>query len=289
MRVCKHNHIQKFLNWAGTENLTPSNVLPVNKTILCNYATTFAGRTAGGTACAHISAIKGWTLHKGKAWLGGERLNAIFNGVEHRAPPSSFRNPRTPVKEAYLTFLHTNLILDGTKAADLMFFGQLHAGEVLPDSPNLPRYNPRQHPLVSDLGQPNNLGTCSLKLPSTKTAGSRGETAFITPQHSPACPLAALAEHIRVNCLGPGNPLFAYRDEVDVLRCLTRDKCVNRCNKIWGPRGIPRITGHCFRIGGTTHYLCRGVPPDVVKALGHWKLDMFLTPFPAAIPFSLVH
>ncbi|KAE9388839.1 hypothetical protein BT96DRAFT_1025285 [Gymnopus androsaceus JB14] len=111
-------------------------------------------------AHAHISAIKGWILHKGKALLGGEHLNSMLNGVKQRAPPSSFINPRTPVKEAYLIFLHTDLSLDGTKgkeftisaAADLIFFRQMHAGEVLPDSPNLSHYKPRQHPLISDLG-----------------------------------------------------------------------------------------------------------------------------------------
>ncbi|KAE9389434.1 hypothetical protein BT96DRAFT_769405, partial [Gymnopus androsaceus JB14] len=83
----------------------PSDVLPANKTVLCNYTTTFTGCMVGGTACAHISAIKSWTLHKVKARLSGKHLNAILNGVEWKAPPSSFRNPRTPVKEAHLVFL----------------------------------------------------------------------------------------------------------------------------------------------------------------------------------------
>ncbi|KAE9391012.1 hypothetical protein BT96DRAFT_750271, partial [Gymnopus androsaceus JB14] len=129
-RVRKHNYVQKFLDWAGRERLTPNNVLPANETILCNYAATFAGHTAGGTARAHISAIKGWTLHKSQPWLGGTHLESILNGVERRAPPSSFRAPRSPVKESYLVFLHTDLNLDGTNgkehaiaaATDLMFF-----------------------------------------------------------------------------------------------------------------------------------------------------------------------
>ncbi|KAE9389435.1 hypothetical protein BT96DRAFT_767999, partial [Gymnopus androsaceus JB14] len=70
--------------------------------------------------------------------------------------------------------------------------------------------------------------------------------------------------------------LFTYRDDLGDLHCLTWEECVNRCNEIWRPRGVPKISGHCFRIGGTTHYLCRGVPPDIVKALGCWKSDAFL-------------
>ncbi|KAK0231382.1 hypothetical protein IW262DRAFT_1262014, partial [Armillaria fumosa] len=34
-------------------------------------------------------------------------------------------------------------------------------------------------------------------------------------------------------------------------------------------------TGHCFHIGGTTHYLVNGINPDIVKVLGRWKSDVF--------------
>ncbi|KAE9384542.1 hypothetical protein BT96DRAFT_761894, partial [Gymnopus androsaceus JB14] len=278
--VRKHNYVQKFLNWAAGERLTPREVLPATKTILCNYAATFAGRTAGGTARAHMSAIKGWTVHKGHPWLGGECLNSILTGVERRAPPSLFRTPRVPVKESHLELLYTDMNLDGDNgkelaivaAAAMMFYSQLHAGEVLPDSSDPSRYNPCEHPLVSD-----NQGTCSLKLPSTKTSRNRGKSASIASQESIAYLLIATEKHIRFNRLVPGDPLFAYCDQQEVLHCLTCSNVVNRCNEIWGPRDVPKISGHCFRIGGTTHYLCRGVPPDVVKALGHWKSDAFLT------------
>ncbi|KAE9384128.1 hypothetical protein BT96DRAFT_842736, partial [Gymnopus androsaceus JB14] len=277
--------VQRFLNWAASEKLTPSKVLPATETTLCNYAATFAGHTAGGTARAHISAIKGWTIHKGQPWFGGECLNSVLNGVERRAPPSSFRTPRVPVKESHLELLYAHMDLDGddgkelaiVAAAAMMFYGQLRAGEVLPDSSDLSCYNPREHPIVSDLGEPNDQGTCSLRLPSTKTSRNRGESASIASQESIACPIIATERHIKFNHLGPGDPLFAYRDQQDTLHCLTCSNVVDRCNEIWGPSDIPKISGHCFRIGGTTHYLCRGVPPDVVKALGHWKSDTFLT------------
>ncbi|KAE9383759.1 hypothetical protein BT96DRAFT_784115, partial [Gymnopus androsaceus JB14] len=109
--VRKHNYVQKFLNWAATEKLTPSEVLPASEIVLSNYAATFAGRTAGGTARAHISAVKSWTIHKGHPWLGGDQLNSILNGVERRAPPSSFRTPRAPVKESHLELLYAHMNL----------------------------------------------------------------------------------------------------------------------------------------------------------------------------------
>ena len=41
-------------------------------------------------------------------------------------------------------------------------------------------------------------------------------------------------------------------------------------------KGYPRISGHCFRIGGTTFYLISGVPPDMVKKFGRWRSQAFL-------------
>lgn len=179
-RVRKHNYIQKFLDWAAKENLTPNDILPANETILCNYAATFAGQTAGGTARAHISAIKGWTLHKGHPWFGSNRLNSVLSGVKRRAPPSLFRAPRAPVKESYLRLLHSNLTLNGSDgkesatfaAATLMFYGQLRAGEVLTDSPLLSRFNAQKHPRVCDLGQPIIKAPAPYSYPAPRQAGT---------------------------------------------------------------------------------------------------------------------
>ncbi|KAF9222759.1 hypothetical protein BS17DRAFT_656672, partial [Gyrodon lividus] len=57
---------------------------------------------------------------------------------------------------------------------------------------------------------------------------------------------------------------------------LTWKKFLMCCNLIWTSKGIPVSAGHSFRIGSTTELLLAGVPPDIVKALGHWSLDTFL-------------
>ncbi|KAG1731795.1 hypothetical protein EDD22DRAFT_788407, partial [Suillus occidentalis] len=57
---------------------------------------------------------------------------------------------------------------------------------------------------------------------------------------------------------------------------LTKQKLLTRCNTIWLLAGFKSVTGHSFWIGGTTEMLLSGVPPDVVKALGHWSSDTFL-------------
>ncbi|QRV93567.1 hypothetical protein RhiJN_21585 [Ceratobasidium sp. AG-Ba] len=70
--------------------------------------------------------------------------------------------------------------------------------------------------------------------------------------------------------------LFVYKTGRDgCLRALTKEHFLKFTNKIWSPMGYPRVTGHCFRIGGTTELLLGGVPPDLVKAMGRWKSDAF--------------
>jgi hypothetical protein len=65
--------------------------------------------------------------------------------------------------------------------------------------------------------------------------------------------------------LSPTGPILLYKKPF-----------LARCNSILAANGLGRITGHCFRIGGTTELLMVGVHPDAVKKLGRWKSDAFL-------------
>jgi site-specific recombinase XerD len=82
--------------------------------------------------------------------------------------------------------------------------------------------------------------------------------------------------HVTVNNIPSDQPLFSYRNDKGRLVCLSRRKFLQRCNNVWKKHGVPSITGHSFRIGGTTHLLIAGVNPDVVQAMGRWNSDVFL-------------
>ncbi|KAF9224483.1 hypothetical protein BS17DRAFT_641968, partial [Gyrodon lividus] len=88
-------------------------------------------------------------------------------------------------------------------------------------------------------------------------------------------PIAAINNHLNINKIPPNLPLFSYLSTRG-WRCLTKKILLACCNSIWLAAGIPAITGHSFRIGGTTELLLTGVPPDIVKALGRWSSDAFL-------------
>ncbi|EJD42361.1 hypothetical protein AURDEDRAFT_45509, partial [Auricularia subglabra TFB-10046 SS5] len=70
--------------------------------------------------------------------------------------------------------------------------------------------------------------------------------------------------------------LFSYRDRDDKLVPLTKRAFLGRLNEIWAAAGMQTVSGHCFRIGGTTALLKLGVDTDVVKMCGRWKSDSFL-------------
>ncbi|KAF5378464.1 hypothetical protein D9615_007028 [Tricholomella constricta] len=152
------------------------------------------------------------------------------------------------------------------------FWGQVRLGELLPsresdyDSSLLPRW--------SDFGIANESGSRLLHLPRTKTGGARGEEIFITRQDH-LDPIACLELHQLVNG-GHNLPLASYRSSSGSMLSLTRRKSLRRVNEVLTAEGFQPISGHCFRIGGTTHLLLAGVPPDVVRLMGRWSSDSFL-------------
>ncbi|KAE9399060.1 hypothetical protein BT96DRAFT_939721 [Gymnopus androsaceus JB14] len=135
------------------------------------------------------------------------------------------------------------------------FYGQLRGGEILPQSSDPADFNPSELPTVKDLKAPNENGDRKLRLPKTKTKQSRGEEVVYSPQPGRTSPTRAWREHIRVNRLARMTLLWHIGTRMANSR-----------------HNIPRMTGHCFRIGATTHYLVQGIPPDIVKMLGRLEV-----------------
>ncbi|KAE9402039.1 hypothetical protein BT96DRAFT_817094 [Gymnopus androsaceus JB14] len=284
-RQRKLQYTAEFLVWAANRGLTEEDVLLPSENTLCNFAALFARKLAGGTTKAKVSVVKSWVQRRGLAWEGGNNLRNILNGIECRAPASSFRDQRPPVKKEHLSTLFDELDLSGSCGLDHVmaavsvgcFYGQLRGGEILPQSSNPADFNPSELPTVKDLNAPNQNGDRKLRLPKTKTKQSRGKEVLLhIPRKDPDSPTRAWQEHIQVNILGPDDPLVAYWDKNNELRVLSKAVFLNQCNTVWLRHNIPHMTSHCFRIGGTTHYLVQRIPPDIVKMLGRWKSDAFL-------------
>ncbi|KAJ3770232.1 DNA breaking-rejoining enzyme [Lentinula raphanica] len=273
--------VDAFLLFAARRGLSPEDVSPPSEQFVCEFAVSFAGKVAGATARTYVSAVKKWVIRRGLVWTGGPRLDQVLKGVNRHTPDTSVQEERSPVKVEYLRMLFQDRESDEgfrrcrNAVATVLFFGQMRANEALPRSSTVESL-PNSLPRVRDLAEPNGEGARILHLPKTKTQQVHGEKVVITPNGTEVDPIRALRKHIAANRLGPDDPLFAFRNKDGGLELLSKSTFLSACNGIWSTHGIPRITGHCFRIGGTTHYLLAGVSPDVVKALGRWKSDAFL-------------
>ena len=95
-----------------------------------------------------------------------------------------------------------------------------------------------------------------------------------------ACPCSAewaFRNHLQINNNIPNTAaLFAFEDKVGKPIPMPQTWFMERCNNMWALSGLPSVTGHSFRIGGTTHLLLIGVDPFVVMVQGCWKSSAFL-------------
>lgn len=88
-------------------------------------------------------------------------------------------------------------------------------------------------------------------------------------------PITALHVHARVNKVAEHEPVACGLQGSRRI-ALTTSKLVKVFNDILKEKALPLISGHCFRIGGTTTLLLKRVPPDIVKMLVRWTSDSFL-------------
>ncbi|KAE9398388.1 hypothetical protein BT96DRAFT_799168, partial [Gymnopus androsaceus JB14] len=181
-RQRKLQYTAEFLVWAAEQGLTEEDVLPPSEATLYNFAASFAGKLAGGTAKAKVSAVKGWVQKRRLAWEGGNNLRNVLNGVERKTPASSFHDQRPPMKKEHLSTLFDELDLSGSCGLNHAmavvrpgcFYGQLRGSEILLQSFDPADFNPSHLPTVKDLKAPNKNSDRRLRLPKTKTKQSRG-------------------------------------------------------------------------------------------------------------------
>ncbi len=87
--------------------------------------------------------------------------------------------------------------------------------------------------------------------------------------------LEALLHHINTNELDPSTPIASYRTGKGYLKTIMAKSFMRRCNTIWKAVDYNKLSGHCFRIGGTTFYLIMGINPSMVRVIGRWSSEAF--------------
>ncbi|KZV97570.1 DNA breaking-rejoining enzyme, partial [Exidia glandulosa HHB12029] len=272
-----------FKQWTRAERLRWDAASSVPERVLCAYAASLAGVMSAGGASSKLAGLRFWHEQQGFDWLGSARLQRILKSVGQVAPLSSHKEQRPPVTEAMLDEALAKLSPDRpfdicvAAAALVMFWGQLRIGEALSatrtyDFDALP--TGKCVKLRGDAGGRPEQVTTALWLPRTKVERA-GVWIWLARHYND--PSYALQHHMHANGISRDDPLFAYKhDRTGDLIPLTRNAFLSRLNEIWSAAGMQKVTGHCFRIGGTTALLRAGVAPEVVKVAGRWRSDSFL-------------
>jgi hypothetical protein len=279
------SRLREFFSFCKGLGINDSDILPAKEELLMAWAASYAGRLAGKTVAAKILAIRKEHEKRGFIWQGGPLLRQLLKGIEEIRPTKSFRDKRAPVTIQILEDLNKGL--SRTSGLDiciraialLSFFCQLRIGEILPPKQDINEFNAHRYATFSNIAESTaENGACNLHLPWSKTQKARGDDVWIPRQEAPLDPIHAIHKHFIKNKLRRSHPIAAYRDENNNIVTLTRSKFIHRINSILrkARKDHPRITGHCFRIGGTTFYLVSGVPPDMVKKFGRWRSQAFL-------------
>jgi hypothetical protein len=277
-----HHGVVAFHRFCDTHHIPLEKRLPADEFTLCAFAASHLRRAAGSTVRGHLSAVRAWHIANNVPYAGSGslRLTYTLKGVENLRPATSIRPLRPPVTRKLLGLLSTELDhsvpLDAAvlACATVAMWGQARLGELLSQSQAC--FARGTIPCWSDLlPSETPAGSRLLLLPWTKTTGRKGAKIMICRQHGETDPIGALLEHERVNGAAAALPLFSYLGNSGLV-CLTKRRMVERCNEIWARHSLPRLTGHAFRVGGTTELLVAGVPPHIVKMMGRWTSEAFL-------------
>lgn len=275
--------LRDYLVWAEEAGIPRAERFPASTTNLEDYAASRLGEKGSGGIRGKIYGIRAFHIRNRLPWQTSIYLKYVLEGVKRSAPKDGKRPKRRPVTRQRLEMLAEDLNMDDPKdvavfaIATMAFFAQMRMGEILPTCARMDMFDGERHATGKDMGEPvSQAGSRVLWLPWTKVAKEEGEEVIICAQRGTIDPTRAWELHEGMNEIGSDTPLGSYLDLDGKRHILTVRKFIARCNEVWEGRDMPRLMGHCFRIGGTTYYLLAGVPPDVVKAMGRWSSDAFL-------------
>ncbi|KAF9023809.1 hypothetical protein BDZ89DRAFT_886086, partial [Hymenopellis radicata] len=275
--------LRDYIRWADSQAIHDAHRFPASDAILEAYVAHWVGKKGSASTRNRVYGIRAFHIANRLRWSPSLQVKYLLEAVKKEVPRDDMQKPRMPVTHARLEMLATTLDPSDPKdavvraMAFVAFYAQARLGELLPTTARIDCFDGRFNPTGVDVGEDvSSLGSKVLHLPWTKVKKEKGEDVLVAAQRGVTDPVTALQDHIFLNDIGEDDPLASYLDKDGKRRILTVREMMARCNEVWEGRGLVRLTGHSFRIGGTTFYLLAGVSTDVVKALGRWSSDAFL-------------
>jgi hypothetical protein len=268
-----HDAVVKVYNAFCTCKQVPlSERYPAVEQVIVAFAADRAGRIAGTTARNLVTGLKAYHVARNWPWNGSQRVKLAVEGVETARPRSSVLESRLAVTLIMLRILFDTLDPNNPfdcvvlTCALVAFWGQFRLGKLLPKSQGT--FADNRHPTISSWTASGRLIT--IRLPWTKTTKSAGAEVLLQSQKSRTCPVLAMNRLTQTHksIKDKLTHLFAYPLGNSKWIPLTKQAFLARVNSVWKQSNLPKITGHCFRIGGTTELLRLGVAPEIVCVAG---------------------
>ncbi|KAG0705616.1 DNA breaking-rejoining enzyme [Suillus ampliporus] len=274
-----------FHQYCNSCNITENNCMPASDRLLAAFIASWAGKVATTTAQNWLSGLHFWHNLHGAPWYGHVLLRTYTAGLAKLVPSSSKCPCHPPVTLDHMHALFKGLDLSNVfdaavfAMACVAFWSCVRLGELVIDSEN--SFNPARHVAQSAPPRrrnlPNQIPFIVLRIPWTKTTHGEGADIVASKVDDITNPVSALEHHLSANVnIPPTAPFFAYENTSGGWTTLTRPWFLARCNQVWRNADMLELSGHCFRIGGASELLLRGIPSDIVATQGCWKSRAFL-------------
>lgn len=246
--------------------------MPASAVLITAFIGFYSGTVDGDTMRSWLSGVRAWHVAHGAHWNGDDEWVSLGRATANREGAKFSRKPRPPVTIEHLHALRNALDLSSPfhaavwATATTTFFGCRRLGETTVKATKTfdPTYNVTNSVALHFRRVNNSIAGVSFHIPWTKTTLQNGADISLTARTDALCPVAALLHHNLVNGRAPAlTSLFAYKNTNNAWVHMTRSRFLKFVSGIWESVGLEKISGHCFRIGGTVLLLLAGVPPQV--------------------------
>ena len=258
--------------------------VPVNHIVLCRYTAFLARRLTVSSIKKYLNIVRIMHLELGfsnplkENWF----VDSVIKGISRDKGLSVKRKlPITPnILLKIKSLLNLNVPVDAMfwAACLVAFFGFFRKSNLFP--PNKKSFDESKHLCRSDFSL--HPWGIMLKIKWSKTI-QFGERLLQSPipllRNHPLCPVSALIQAFRITKLADSNgPAFVV-PTANSFEPMSPINFVKQLRGILNLSGLPAqdYSGHSFRRGSASWAIQNGIPGEVIKILGDWKSDAYLS------------
>ena len=279
--------LRKFAHFCSTFSIVSP--FPVSEALLCYYSSFLACENLTPqtiktylAALRHTQVVLG--LPEPSQLSSLPRLKLVQAGIQRAHAlsqcTSRIRLPITPAILLKLRSYWNSLPTSPDRtvlwaAATICFFGFFRSGEIT--LPTTSAFDPSMHLSWGDLTIDNRACPSILKVHLKRSKSDqlgKGVDVFIGRTDGPLCPMAAVLTYIEIRGTADG-PFFMLSSGQPLIK----SHFISEIRHALQALGLPyqNFAGHSFRIGAATTAATAGLEDSVIRSLGRWNSDAFLT------------